>query len=601
MGRGRGKTNAGDNYHAQDDRPDVLPGTPARVQLEPIDGLRRPKTELLPRSTTTPAGYADSSLSMGGASDPANPTLPRAVSVATVSNGRDPTWPGWLANAKDRYPALLPAELRSLREMFERHAVSGRHGERSITLSGVGEILNEGFQHLFNQLDADNSGSLERKEIEALVSSLGEQFSTSELNAMMKELDADDSGDVSYEEFRNWWDKQQFNSTAEREKELQDLFEIVDTDSSGEVDWEEFLTMIGTQLSRDANFTSPKGRQEPFEAGMLVLTALECVRADVRAIYGRNSRGKTGLRMLNQAEMEARRRRCFFTPESMFRKVWDLMQALMLFYVALAVPLRIGFDIAAKLHSFMFYFELLVDCYFYIDIFINFRSAHRNLDKELIVDLKEIRRVYLRTWFPVDVLSCLPVNYIELAIRTGRGEQDLGSDSNFKLFKVLRLLRLAKLLRLARINRLLQRLEQEYEGLAAVLKVQKIMLSIVFVAHMVACFWYYVGTETRVGVGTTTAASHPDEAAGVELFEVFGGGDSISNPGGILEGWVVKNGWCDPIRFLLLVEIQSARTESWRTLVMISHLAVNDCIGIRTLNSNESPCGRDTWTPSTSV
>jgi hypothetical protein len=160
---------------------------------------------------------------------------------------------------------------------------------------------------------------------------------------------------------------------------------------------------------------------------------------------------------------------------------------------------------------------------------------------------------------------------------------------------------LAKLLRLARINRLLQRLEQEYEGLAAVLKVQKIMLSIVFVAHMVACFWYYVGTETRVGVGTTTAASHPDEAAGVELFEVFGGGDSISNPGGILEGWVVKNGWCDPIRFLLLVEIQSARTESWRTLAMISHLAVNDCIGIRTLNSNESPCGRDTWTPSTSV
>ena len=105
---------------------------------------------------------------------------------------------------------------------------------------------------------------------------------------------------------------------------------------------------------------------------------------------------------------------------------------------------------------------------------------------------------------------------------------------------------------------MLQRLEQEYEGLAAALKVQKIILSIIFVAHMVACFWYYVGTETRVLVGTTTAASHPDEGAGLELFEVFGGGDSISNPGGILEGWVVKNGWCEPIGLLPLVEIRSA-------------------------------------------
>eukprot|EP01043_Picozoa_sp_COSAG02_P055337 COSAG02_NODE_6402_length_3598_cov_12.565019_1_plen_574_part_10 len=550
MGYGEGKSSTGDSYRAQDDRPDVLPGTPARVRLERIDDPRSPKRQLL-RSDTAPVGYARASLSIGANEDQPNPTLPRSISVATVSKGRDPTWPEWLASAKDRYPALLPAELRSLREMFERYAVLGGGGERNITLAGVGEILNEGFQHLFNQLDADNSGSLERGEIEVLVGSLGEQLSAAELNTMMEQLDADGSGDVSYEEFRSWWDMQQFNSASEREKELQDLFDIVDADSSGEVDWEEFLTMIGTQLSRDPKFSSPKGREEPFEAGMLVLTALECVRADVRAIYGRNSRGMTGLRMLNQAEIDARRRRCFFTPDSMFRKTWDLMQALMLFYVALAVPLRIGFDITAKLHSFMFYFELLVDCYFYIDIFINFRSAHRNLDKELVVDLKEIRRHYIRTWFPIDVLSCLPVNYIELAIRTGRGEEDVGSDQNFKLFKVLRLLRLAKLLRLARINRLLQRLEQEYDGLAAALKVQKIMLSIIFVAHMVACFWYYVGTEARVVVGTTTAASHPDEEEGVELFEVFGGGDSISNPGGILEGWVVKNGWCDQSQYCL--------------------------------------------------
>ena len=53
---------------------------------------------------------------------------------------------------------------------------------------------------------------------------------------------------------------------------------------------------------------------------------------------------------------------------------------------------------------------------------------------------------------------------------------------------------------LARINRLLERLEQEYEGLAAAVKVQKIILTIIFVAHFVACFWYMVGTEIEIQV-----------------------------------------------------------------------------------------------------
>jgi Ca2+-binding EF-hand superfamily protein/CRP-like cAMP-binding protein len=533
--------------------PDILPGTPT-LELPEVRPSPRPSPRLsvLGRTATAPGtGTPSRENRMVSFSD--DPTgqnqtlgqkLQRSTTLATVVNGRDPTWPDWLAVAKDRFPVLLPAEIVSLHEMFHRHAVAhGLSGELSITLSGVGEILDEGFRDLFNQLDADQSGSLERDEIAALVSNLGRQFSSSELNAMMKQLDADGSGDVDFEEFREWWDQQQFHSAEEREMELRDLFDIVDTDSSGEIDWEEFLTMIGGQLSRDKSFATPRERKEPAAAGMLVRTALECVRADVRAIYGTNTRGKTRLRVLNQTEMEAQRRRCFFTPESTFRKSWDLMQALMLFYVALAVPLRIGFDRTAKLHSFMFYFEMLVDCYFYTDIFVQFRSAYFTIDKELIIDLKLIRRTYMRTWFPIDLLSCLPVNYIELGIKYSKGEQDAGTDQKVKLFKILRLLRLAKLLRLARINRLLQRLEQEYDGLAAALKVQKICLTIIFVAHVVACFWYFVGTEEKMEDGETTLETHPDEDQGVKLYKVFGAGDSISNPGAVLEGWVVKNGW----------------------------------------------------------
>jgi len=83
---------------------------------------------------------------------------------------------------------------------------------------------------------------------------------------------------------------------------------------------------------------------------------------------------------------------------------------------------------------------------------------------------------------------------------------------------------------LARIKRLFQRLEQEYEGLAAAVKVQKIILTIVFVAHFVACFWYMVGTEIEIQIGETTVTTHADHPPGTPLYEIFGAGDSISNP-----------------------------------------------------------------------
>jgi hypothetical protein len=92
---------------------------------------------------------------------------------------------------------------------------------------------------------------------------------------------------------------------------------------------------------------------------------------------------------------------------------------------------------------------------------------------------------------------------------------------------------------------LLQRMEQEYEGLAAALKVQKIVLTIIFVAHFVACFWYMVGTEEEILTGQTTITSHANHPPGTPLYEIFGVGDSISNPDAISQGWVVKNGWAD--------------------------------------------------------
>ena len=65
--------------------------------------------------------------------------------------------------------------------------------------------------------------------------------------------------------------------------------------------------MIGSQLERDKSFMSPRTRKNPAAAAAMVRTALESVRADVRAIYGTNATAnKTRLLMMSQEEVEAR-------------------------------------------------------------------------------------------------------------------------------------------------------------------------------------------------------------------------------------------------------------------------------------------------------
>lgn len=262
-----------------------------------------------------------------------------------------------------------------------------------------------------------------------------------------------------------------------------------------------FLDVGGRKGSPGSPSTDTGGRDPAF----MVRMALESVRADIRSIYGSIIRGKGALQLRTESEREARERCCFFRPEGdgtsvRFRRGWDLMQIFMLFYVAIAVPFRIGFHRPAQLGSAGFIWEVCVDIYFWADIVINFRTAHYddNLDNTLVVDQRSICKRYLTSWFAIDLLSCVPVTYIELAATRGASAQYSDSmpdsGSQLKLFKVLRLLRLAKLLRLARIRRVLQRLEDDYKWLAQGSRIFKIIISILIVAHFVACMWYYAGT-----------------------------------------------------------------------------------------------------------
>ena len=103
-----------------------------------------------------------------------------------------------------------------------------------------------------------------------------------------------------------------------------------------------------------------------------------------------------------------------------FRGIWDTAQIFILVYVALAVPYRMGFD--ADAYGGWYVLEFFVDLYFWIDLCLGFFTAyweHREEDDEVVyvVDLTRIRENYLRTWFTVDFLACIPVEYISRGLK----------------------------------------------------------------------------------------------------------------------------------------------------------------------------------------
>jgi CRP-like cAMP-binding protein len=178
-------------------------------------------------------------------------------------------------------------------------------------------------------------------------------------------------------------------------------------------------------------------------------------------------------------------------PNSTFRRWWDFTQIVLLLYVAIAVPYRIGFGKEVLWLESWFWLDVCVDIYFISDVYVSFRTAYVDDEGDLEYRNSKIAVNYLKSWFAIDILSCLPVNYFAYLPSV---DADSSTGKSNKLVRLLRLLRLLKLLRLARINRIIARYEQEYYALVSSLKIAKIVFVVGAVGHWLCCSWYALGS-----------------------------------------------------------------------------------------------------------
>nr|CAD7257776.1 unnamed protein product [Timema shepardi] len=187
-----------------------------------------------------------------------------------------------------------------------------------------------------------------------------------------------------------------------------------------------------------------------------------------------------------------------------FKAIWDWIILCLTFYTAIMVPYNVAFKNKTSEDVSLLVVDSIVDVIFFIDIVLNFHTTFVGPGGEVVSDPKVIRMNYLKSWFIIDLLSCLPYDVfnafdhdedVSSSSTTASGvdcgklvdvEDDIfdenGIGSLFSALKVVRLLRLGRVVR--KLDRYL-----EYGAAMLILLLCFYML----VAHWLACIWYSIG------------------------------------------------------------------------------------------------------------
>lgn len=181
--------------------------------------------------------------------------------------------------------------------------------------------------------------------------------------------------------------------------------------------------------------------------------------------------------------------RLFIDPEAPAKRLWDLLLTLLVLYTTLSVPYRVCFQVEAK--GFFAQLESAMDVAFFVDIVFNFITGLQSPSGEITYTFHLIVKAYLRGWFAVDFISTLP--FETLAKFFGVSNNAHAALLSTKLLRGLKVLRLFKLARIRRLRKVFANLEDAVYTNQSLISLVKLALTMLFIAHLVACMWYAVG------------------------------------------------------------------------------------------------------------
>lgn len=142
------------------------------------------------------------------------------------------------------------------------------------------------------------------------------------------------------------------------------------------------------------------------------------------------------------------------------RFYWDFSMLLFMVGNLIIIPVGITFFKEETTTPWII-FNVVSDTFFLMDLVLNFRTGIIIEDNsDIILDPKSIKKTYLRTWFVVDFVSSIPVDYIFLIVERGMDSEMYKTARALRIVRFTKILSLLRLLRLSRLIRYIHQWEE---------------------------------------------------------------------------------------------------------------------------------------------
>ncbi|KAL4479754.1 hypothetical protein ABPG73_017975 [Tetrahymena malaccensis] len=225
-----------------------------------------------------------------------------------------------------------------------------------------------------------------------------------------------------------------------------------------------------------------------------------------------------------QYQMKKKKYDFIISPDSPLRITWDISIMLLIIYAIILIPFRVAFDPNDQF-SILVELDNIFDFIFLTDILLNFNTAIYRKGN-LIRKRKQITVEYLKLWFWIDLVSSFPYDLVvqsainseqqqiqqydstnQINYNTNSTSSSSSSSATIQLQKAQQVIRILKIFKIMKVLKLLRVVKLKFiiEKLVEYLKLSKSMLGILgflklssiilFIAHWVACMWFYVGSQ----------------------------------------------------------------------------------------------------------
>ncbi|KAE8636375.1 hypothetical protein XENTR_v10002962 [Xenopus tropicalis] len=183
-------------------------------------------------------------------------------------------------------------------------------------------------------------------------------------------------------------------------------------------------------------------------------------------------------------------------PYSDFRFYWDLIMLIMMVGNLVIIPVGITFFTEQTTTPWII-FNVASDTVFLFDLFMNFRTGIVIEDNsEIILDPKVIKMNYLKSWFVVDFISSIPVDYIFLIVEKGMDSEVYKTARALRIVRFTKILSLLRLLRLSRLIRYIHQWEEifhmTYDLASAVVRIFNLIGMMLLLCHWDGCLQFLV-------------------------------------------------------------------------------------------------------------